>query len=270
MKTVFNRWPSGVLKCLTLSYDDGVVDDRRLISIMNRHKIRGTFHINNLVGDIHIKQSEIAGLYAGHEISTHSATHPSLTWLTDEEILAEMLDNRRMLESHAGYPVNGMSYPNGDYDSRVINLLRACGIKYSRTVLATNSFALPKDWLEWHPTCHHRDCLALADKFLELVLPATPKKGLYCFYVWGHSYEFERNNNWDLIETFCEKMADHKDIWYATNIEIVNYIEALRRVQSSADGTILYNPSAQSVWLTVTSDWRSVELKPGQTLKLEN
>jgi peptidoglycan-N-acetylglucosamine deacetylase len=267
MKTMFNRWPGGHLKCLTLSYDDGVVEDRELVSIMNRYGIRGTFHLNNIFSQSHVPASEVAALYAGHEVSTHMATHPFATRLTREEILAETLENRRGLETLVGYPVRGMSYPYCDYDARVIELVGACGIEYARTVLATGKFSLPADWLEWHPTCHHQECLTMAEQFDELA-PKSSSPGLYCFYIWGHSYEFARSKNWDLIETFCKKMGHRDDIWYTTNIQIVDYIDAVRKVRSSADGTILYNPSAQSVWLTICQDGRSHELKSDQMLRL--
>jgi hypothetical protein len=211
--------------------------------------------------------SEVASLYVGHEVSTHMASHPFPTNLSREEILAETLENRRCLESLVGYPVRGMSYPFGDYDARVIEILRMCGIEYSRTVRSTGQFSLPADWLEWHPTCHHSECLALADRFLEIPEKAV-WQGLYCFYVWGHSYVLDRNKNWDLIENFCEKMGRRDNIWYATNIQIVDYINAVRNVRSSADGTMLYNPSAQSVWLTICQDGRSQELKAGEMLRL--
>jgi hypothetical protein len=256
---------------LTLSYDDGIGEDRQLVSIMNAHGIRGTFHLNGAYIDSvpqRIPSAEVASLYTGHEVSSHMLMHPFPTRLTREEILAETLDDRRKLESLTGYPVRGMSYPFGDYDARVIELLRACGIEYVRTTRSHGQFTLPADWMEWHPTCHHNDCLTYADSFLEL--QDRFGQGLYCFYVWGHSYEFSRADNWDLIETFCEKMGHHDDIWYATNIEIVDYIHAIREVRSSVDGTVLYNPSRQSVWLTICRDNRIYELKGGETLHLEN
>jgi peptidoglycan/xylan/chitin deacetylase (PgdA/CDA1 family) len=268
MKTMFNRWPGGHFKCLTLSYDDGVVEDRELVSIMNRHGIRGTFHLNSgLFGTPgRLNSSDVASLYAGHEISTHMVMHPFPTRLTREEILAETLEDRRSLEALAGYPVRGMSYPYGDYDARVIELLRACGIEYARTVRSTGQFDLPTDWLEWHPTCHHHECLTHADRFLETSKEPW-RQGLFCFYVWGHSYEFPNNKNWNLIETFCDKLGHRDDIWYATNMEIVDYIRAVREVRSSADGTLLYNPSAQSVWLTIVKTGENCELKAGQTIR---
>jgi hypothetical protein len=213
-----------------------------------------------------IAAAEAASLYQGHEISIHMANHPFPTRLTREEILAETLEDRKNLEALAGYPVRGMSYPYGDYDERVIDLLRACGIEYARTVLRHGQFHLPADWLQWHPTCHHQDCLGLIDPFLKL--NDNHLAGLHCFYVWGHSYEFPRDNNWKLIESFCEKMGRRDTIWYATNMEIVDYVNAVRAVRSSVDGTILYNPSAQSVWLTSCRDGKVYELGAGQTLRL--
>ena len=38
--------------------------------------------------------------------------------------------------------------------------------------------------------------------------------------------KFERNNNWEVMEEFCEMIGHRDDIWYATNIEIVDYNEA--------------------------------------------
>ena len=41
------RLKDGKTKVLTLSYDDGVVQDIRLIEIMNRYGLKGTFNINS-------------------------------------------------------------------------------------------------------------------------------------------------------------------------------------------------------------------------------
>ena len=81
-------------------------------------------------------------------------------------------------------------------------------------------------------------------------------------YVWGHSYEFDNNNNWEVIEEFCKFMGGRSDIWYATNIEIIDYMDAAKRLQFTADNTKVYNPSVQSVWLEV-DDSCYVEAKGG-------
>ena len=86
------------------------------------------------------------------------------------------------------------------------------------------------------------------------------------FYLWGHSYEFEIDNNWNVIENFAKDMSGKDDIWYATNIEIVDYLDAAKRILVSVDGDFAYNPSAISVWLEV--DKKAVEIKGGQQISL--
>ena len=41
---VYVCFPEGKAKALTMSYDDGKIQDERLVSIFNRYGIRGTFN----------------------------------------------------------------------------------------------------------------------------------------------------------------------------------------------------------------------------------
>ena len=50
-------------------------------------------------------------------------------------------------------------------------------------------------------------------------------------YVWGHSFEFTCEADWEQMERFCDLVAGREDTWYATNIEIVDYLEDARRLQ---------------------------------------
>lgn len=47
MANLFMRFPQGRAKALTLSYDDGVEQDIRLIEIMGKHGLKGTFNLNS-------------------------------------------------------------------------------------------------------------------------------------------------------------------------------------------------------------------------------
>ena len=85
-------------------------------------------------------------------------------------------------------------------------------------------------------------------------------------YVWGHSYEFDRDNNWDHIEKFCEYMGGRDDIWYATNIEIVDYMNAAKNLKFTAAGDVVYNPSAIAVWISVDGVIHKIE--GGQTVNI--
>ena len=51
---VYVCFPEGKAKALTMSYDDGKIQDERLVSIFNRYGIRGTFNLNYEIGRAHV------------------------------------------------------------------------------------------------------------------------------------------------------------------------------------------------------------------------
>ena len=57
-------------------------------------------------------------------------------------------------------------------------------------------------------------------------------------------------------------------MWYATNIEIVDYVNALRGLKFSADSTMVYNPSAVDVYFETkksdNDDWNVVKVCAGE------
>lgn len=266
LRQIFTCFPEGKHKVLTLSYDDGKLADRRLVEIFNKNGLKGTFHLNAGLMDRdneRIPLSEVKELYKGHEVSSHTFTHPTIERCPLSEVVKQVMYDRELLEQACGYPVRGMSYPNGSYSEDIKKLLPACGIEYSRIVGNTDDFAMPTDYLEWTSTCHHsHNLMKNAERFANL----HKTQYLYMMYVWGHSYEFDRDNIWDLIEGFAEYIGGRDDIWYATNIEIVDYMNAAKNLRFSADGKMVYNPSAISVWLRI--DMNVVEIKPGETREI--
>ena len=182
----------------------------------------------------------------------------------------EVMADRKNLEDDFGTIVRGMAYPYGTYNDEVVKCLQQCGIAYARTVVSTHDFQIPTNWLEMPATCHHNDPKLgeLTDKFLNY--KNTPKPWL--FYLWGHSYEFERDNNWNVIKTFAEKMGNREEIWYATNIEVYDYVQAYQQLQSSADGKRLHNPTALPLYYCVNNGkcgWDVHSIQPGQTRNIE-
>ena len=78
----------GKNKAITFSYDDGAVQDIRLIELLNRYGLKATFNLNSglLGGYNRVPQQDVAALYAGHEIAAHTLTHPDLLKLGDEAV----------------------------------------------------------------------------------------------------------------------------------------------------------------------------------------
>ncbi len=257
----FLRFPGGKPKAFTLSYDDGVEQDERLISIMDRHGIKGTFNINygNIrpedkvyeVGRIHriMTLAQMKKVYQSPnvEVACHSLTHPSLDQIPLSCVMHEIVEDRKGLEKEFGGVIRGMAYPNGSYNDQVVEVLKQAGICYARTVHSTERFDLPNDWLRLPATCHHKNprLMELANTFIDMKVSREPK----LFYLWGHTYEFEMNDNWNVIEEFLQKIAKKEDIWYATNVEIYDYVSAYQSLCFSSDGKRVFNPSAIDIWL---------------------
>ncbi|MBR6604163.1 MAG: polysaccharide deacetylase family protein [Clostridia bacterium] len=265
MNSVRFLFKDGKSKALTMSYDDGVVQDKRLIEIFNKHGIKGSFHINGGLFDApgRCSKEEIKEVYTGHEVSCHGYTHPWLERLAQMEVVNEILADKKALEDACGYIVRGMSYPFGTNSEQVVSILSVLGMNYSRTTVSSGNFNPPENFLRWNPTCHHNDARLMS------LLEAFKKSNseLRIMYVWGHSYEFDNNKNWEIIEKFCEEASGDPSIWYATNIEIFDYVTATRRCELSADRTMLYNPSAISVWVKI--DGEVIECKGGTVTKLD-
>lgn len=251
LKTIYICFPQGKHKVLTMSYDDGKIYDRRLIEIFNQYGIKGTFHLNSGLmesDEERIQLKEIPTLYAGHEVACHTYTHPTIERCPAAQVIQQIIEDRKCLEDAVGYPVRGLSYPNGSFSPEIKALLPACGIEYSRIVGSTDAFSMPHDLYEWTSTCHHsHNLMQNAEAFAAL----SKTQYLYMMYVWGHSYEFPRDNIWDLIESFCAFIGRRDDIWYATNIEIVDYMNAAKNLKFTARADRVYNPSALPVWISV-------------------
>ena len=76
-KVIYTCFPGGKHKVLTMSYDDGRLEDRRLVELFNRYGIRGTFNLNGgLPRPERIPESERVELSTGHEAPGHAAPHP--------------------------------------------------------------------------------------------------------------------------------------------------------------------------------------------------
>ncbi len=262
----FHIYPGGRRKILTFSYDDGKAEDIRLVSLFNRYGVKATFNLN---GGIYLPLTEetcarVRELYAGHEIASHTVQHGWPPRMPLQSLTQEYMEDRKILERIAGRPVVGSAYPCGSYNDEVKWVLRACGIVYSRTVGDTRTFHLPDDFLEWHPTCHHRDALSLVDEFIDKL---DYEWSHPLFYVWGHSFEFRTEQDWRDMELFLQKISGNDKIWYATNLEIYEYITAQRMLQISADETVFRNPSGTDVW--VEKDKKQIiRIPAGETVRI--
>ncbi len=284
MKAVFMRFPDGKPKAVTFSYDDGVLQDERLCALFDKYRLKGTFNLNCAeTRPLRFTKEQIQSVYLskGHEIAVHGAHHRANGNLRPIEGIRDVLECRLFLEEITGRIIRGMAYPDtgithlsnaGSYEE-IKHYLTELDIAYARTLGGDNDgFSLPQDFHAWMPTAHHNnpEIMEYIDRFLKLDFSENTyhaKRMSRLFYIWGHSYEFDRNDNWEHMEEICKALAHKEDIWYATNIEICEYVEAYRRLVFSANGYMVYNPTIHTVWLDIRGHIYAVA--PGETVNLD-
>lgn len=261
----FMRFPNFKLRALTFSFDDGMVEDVWLVNLFKKYGMKGTFNLNSCVfdmteepkpnaGRLRLSKTQLVELFkdSGMEVAVHGVNHLSLAEMPTTTMIRDVLEDRIKLENAFGGVVNGMAYANGSFSDEVVEVLKACDIKYARTVESTLKFDIPHDWLRMPATCHFRNgkLNELTDAFLEDYPPTHYiKKTPRLFYVWGHSYELREMDCYDVMEQFAERVGGRDDVWYATNIEVYNYVKAFDSLVYSANRGAVYNPSALDVYL---------------------
>ena len=284
MRSKFLRFPEGRFKAVTFSYDDGCRADKRLAEILTRYGIKCTFNINSgYIGknedDRTLTKDEIQKhiIDNGHEIAVHGEYHVAPGNAKSVEGIRDILNCRVGLENEFGMIVRGMAYPDTGVSrfhnqttlADVETYLKSLDIAYARALNSYlgDNFELPSDWYVWLPNAHHNseNVFELIEKFVNLQTPTyhaynSPK----LFYLWGHAYEFDNSNNWDRIEKICEELSGKDDIWYATNIEIYDYIAAYNSLVTSADGRRIYNPTLKKIWFY--ADEKIYSISPNETL----
>lgn len=230
-------------KYFTLSFDDGITQDLKVIEILKKYNLDCcTFNINTglyganweWVGQTlgmpsltHLRFTEEelrTGIYDGFDVAVHTLTHPSLKNYDNNpaEIIRQIEDDAKNIESITGVKPVGMAWPGGDteYTNKTIDIVyEKTSIRYARAVNPTYKFTLPEYFLKWHPTCSFSDasCMTLANRFINADCTED-----MLFYVWCHSYELEFNNSYDRFEKFIKRMSEAEDVVFVTNTEFYN------------------------------------------------
>ena len=253
-------FPNFKKKAITFSYDDGIIFDLQLVDIFKKNGLKATFNINSGKFGTYrrLSKQNAYNLFNDKmiEVAVHGSQHIDLTAVSLEKARAEIEVDRRELEDMFGNAITGMAYAYGRYNQDIVNMIKELGITYSRTVAQTQTFDLPTEWLEWGGTCRHmHPCLMdFAKEFIENDMDKAS-----LFYVWGHSYEFNDNDDWHVIENLAEYVGGKKDIWYATNGEIYDYVTAFDNLEWSLDEKYVKNNSVIDLYI----DYKGKKIKVG-------
>ena len=137
---------------------------------------------------------------------------------------------------------------SGDCDAPMDQMIQSGIAKGLQSMCFTehNDFDFPEDFLVWNPTCHFKSAAPLVERFMNSLDSQWTKPLLY---IWGHSHELRSEEEWQQFETVLKALSGDKRIWYATNMDIFNYVSAQKSLKISADEKIIYNPSNTDVWI---------------------
>ena len=121
-----------------ITFDDGYEDNyTKAYPILKRYGFKATiFVISDFVGrKNYMTWSELQEMAAnGMSIESHTATHESLTDLTDEQLKKELVESKQRIETELNTKVNFLAYPTGAYNLHIAGLVKEAGYKAAFTV----------------------------------------------------------------------------------------------------------------------------------------
>lgn len=126
--------PSGFTRPLvTLTFDDGHQDNvRTALPIMNQYGLKSTqcYATSFIEGQSQTAINDVLAFQnSGHEICSHTVTHPFLTTVSPTALTYELQHSKQYLEQITGRPVVNFATPYGDYNSTVVSEIK----KYYRS-----------------------------------------------------------------------------------------------------------------------------------------
>lgn len=267
-------YPGGKRKAFNVSYDDGVVQDIRFVELLNRYGLKGTFNLNyGLMKQgftwqhecgmtvRRIPEDQVVAVYQGHEIASHSYSHPYFENMPETEILKELGSDKFFLEKLFGREVAGYATPFYYYSDLMEDCVKHCGFEYARISEESNDYTIPGNFHRWRGSKFHWD--DDLEDFVRGFLEADQEMAL-CQLV-GHSYDLDVMNKWEQMERICRWVSESGEVWAATHLEIVRYLKNMNLARIS--DREIENESNATLWFEIKG--KTIALQPGETWRQE-
>lgn len=264
-------YPYGKAKAFNITYDDGILQDVRFVALLNQYGLKGTFNLNSVLMEqefewVHengmvvkrLSVDAVRHLYDGHEIASHTLTHPYMHDKTEAELMWEIGEDKRRLEAVFGREVAGFAVPFHHYSERIADCVKHCGFEYGRMSEETRGYAPWQDPYFW--CCGIFHLAPELDAYMDGFFNSTDELAL-CQIV-GHSYDLDAADMWEKMEAIFRKISEDEEILPMTHIEIVRYIRAMEQAVITEHS--IHNPSDQTLWFRVNGTVHRVE--PGETI----
>ncbi len=252
-------YKNGYNKAFNVTYDDGVLQDVRFVELLNKYGIIGTFNLNSELmktefswmheSGLEVKRLSVEAakqLYVGHEVASHSLTHPFFSEeTTTEQIFKELIEDKKNLETIFDCEIKGFALPFLYYDDNISNCVKATGFKYCRVSDESNDYNCPTDLYEWKSSIFHTEenLMGFVDGF------CRSHNELALCQIVGHTYDLDVFDLWDKIEKVFSIVSNQKDVWFASHGEIAEYIDGMNQARIS--DSAVFNQSDIDLWFCV-------------------
>ena len=228
---------------VTTSWDDGHKLDLKLVRLLKKYDIRGTFYISPKNREFReedlLSNEEIKKINRDFEIGAHTITHPKLTKIGEKQAFNEIIESKKYLENLIKQKVKSFCYPGGKYNNKIKELVKEAGFIGARTV-QRYCFKCPSDSLVFGTTIQTYNNISDILKifkfskcnplkfYKDLNWEHRAKKmfdyvvkygGIY--HLWGHSWEIEKNHYWHKLENLLVYISNRKNLKYLTNSEMI-------------------------------------------------
>ena len=258
MRMIRKLYPQGKRKAFNITYDDGVMQDLRFVELMNRYGLKGTFNLNSELmrtgfawthpNGMEVKRLPVdtaRWLYRGHEVASHTQTHPYMQDLSEQEVMDQLGRDKADLEEMLDVGVAGFAVPFDYYSSMIADCAKQCGFEYARMSEFSRSYEPCGDYWFWKTGFYHIEpgLTEYVDGFFE-----TDIELAVCQIV-GHSYDLDAEGLWGTMETILKRVSAAEDVWSCTNLELVRYLKAMD--QAEINGNSIHNPSDMELWFEI-------------------
>ena len=130
-----NDYKNNNVDTLSITIDDGYKDNIDAIDILNKYDIPFSLYVttNTLNTAEYLSSDDVKSLscLSNCEIGSHCYDHIRLDTLSNEKILYQLSESKRILENIISCRVIGISYPYGSYNEYVLSVLETIGYDYA-------------------------------------------------------------------------------------------------------------------------------------------
>ncbi len=182
--------------------------------MLSHYNLQGIFFLSNC--DVQLSRTDVKKIGERFQVGGHTVSHPQdMKLLSKEQLVDEIENNKKWLEDTVGKEIKWFCYPRGRYNEEVIDVVKASGYKYARTTLVGNT-----DYCENHYRVHtsvhvypfrkEYNGVKWLDYAKEQFEIAKNKKDGY-FHIFGHSWEIEKYNLWDELESLFKYIYEYNN-----------------------------------------------------------